>query len=257
MKPKTIITDFSNVYYDFAQLIGNEVIDCSSIDGTNCFLDSDAQVRLQEILMPLRSDGGVSSAPSLHWLDSGDYHYMSKLWMEGIEVPFTLVLMDHHPDMQLPQFGDMLSCGSWVRATRMSNPNLQRVVMFGVADELKEEASESYVTFVSESRLKGMSPFDIEKLISTIDFDDSIYISIDKDVMSEKFAKTNWDQGSMTLLQVEAVAEAVSEDRRILGVDFCGERAESKGGVEADFMLNLRTNLELQSFFEKRLDSGR
>jgi hypothetical protein len=251
----TIITDFSNVYSDFARFVGNEVIDCSMIEGTNCILDQEAEKRLLDIIRPLRTDGGETSFPQLHWLDSGDYHYLSKLWMDGIGKPFTLVLLDHHPDMQEPQFGNMLSCGSWVRAAKLSNPNMEKVVMFGVADELLTEADETYATCVCESKIKGLSPYNLEELISTIDIGRNIYLSVDKDVMSNKYAATNWDQGTMSLLQLEAIVNKILERRRLLGVDICGELSESKGGSAEESLLNVRTNLELQSFFEKRLNA--
>lgn len=249
----TIITDFSNVYSDFARFAGQEVIDCSMIEGTNCILDQEAEERLLEIIGPLRPDGGETSFPELHWLDSGDYHYLSKLWMDGIGEPFTLVLLDHHPDMQESQFGNMLSCGSWVRAAKLSNPHLEKVVMFGVADELAAEAKEPYVTCICESKIKGMSPYNLEDFISTMNIGCNIYISIDKDVMSKKYAATNWDQGTMSLLQLEAMVNKILDGRRLLGVDICGEISESKGGSVDESLLNFRTNLELQTFFEKRM----
>jgi arginase family enzyme len=151
------------------------------------------------------------------------------------------------------QFGNMLSCGSWVRAAKLSNPNLEKVVMFGVADELATEADEPYVTCIRESEINGLSPYDLEDYISTIDVGRNIYLSIDKDVMSKKFAATNWDQGTMSLLQLEAIVNKILDGRRLLGVDICGELSESKGGSAEESLLNVRTNLELQTFFEKRL----
>ena len=45
----------------------------------------------------------------IHFLDSGNYHYVSKIWMEKIEEEFELLVLDHHTDMQPPMFGDILS----------------------------------------------------------------------------------------------------------------------------------------------------
>ncbi len=39
----------------------------------------------------------------IHFIDSGNHHYMSKLWTDKITSPFSLVVFDHHPDMQ-PSF---------------------------------------------------------------------------------------------------------------------------------------------------------
>ena len=56
---------------------------------------------------------GVSG---IHFIDSGDYHYISKIMTDFIKEPFTLVLIDHHTDMQDASLGgDILSCGNWAK----------------------------------------------------------------------------------------------------------------------------------------------
>ena len=104
----------------------------------------------------------------VHWIDSGDYHYMTFLFCERIRTPFSLILFDHHPDDQEPAFGNVLSCGGWVAALRRENPFLRDVISVGVDG-----------VFPSPSVCQG--PF---------------YVSLDKDVFSPAYARTDWSQGS-------------------------------------------------------------
>ena len=53
-------------------------------------------------------------AEGVHFIDSGNYHYLTKFWTDKLETPFSLIVFDHHPDMQPPLFDNILSCGSWV-----------------------------------------------------------------------------------------------------------------------------------------------
>ena len=104
------VFNFTHVYeaYSFMQSKAFKWVDCTELEGTDCYCDTEAEKQLKEMMNDLPLHG-------IHWLDSGDYHYLSKLWTDKIEEPFTLVVLDHHPDMQRPMFGELLSCGSWVR----------------------------------------------------------------------------------------------------------------------------------------------
>lgn len=57
-----------------------------------------------------------------------------------------------------------------------------------------------------------------------------LYISIDKDVLSESEGKTNWDQGNVVLDQILQFIETYLQQtpgRQLIGVDVCGEDPES------------------------------
>lgn len=95
-------------------------LDFTSLEGTSCYLDPEAAKTIFEAIkdQPLRA---------LHWIDSGDYHYLTALWLDMLERPAELLLLDHHPDDQAPAFGDgLLSCGGWVDYVRRHNPLLQQ-----------------------------------------------------------------------------------------------------------------------------------
>ena len=57
-----------------------------------------------------------------------------------------------------------------------------------------------------------------------------LYISIDKDILSESEGKTNWDQGNVASNQVLHFIDAYMQQipgRQIIGMDICGEDPEA------------------------------
>lgn len=213
---KPSVYNFTHVYevYDFMQQEDFIWVDCTQVEGTDCYCDTEAEKQLKELMadQPLEA---------VHWIDSGDYHYLSKLWTDRITEPFTLVVLDHHPDMQRPMFGELLSCGSWVRVALEQNPMLRQVCLMGVDDKLMEETTGfgDKVRVVSESNLLHQPT---DKIIKAIQIDYPVYLSIDKDVMTLNECTTNWDQGSMSWKLLEALLRHLMQ-HKVLGVDICGE----------------------------------
>ena len=57
-----------------------------------------------------------------------------------------------------------------------------------------------------------------------------LYISIDKDILSESEGKTNWDQGNVVLDQVLQFIDVYMQQtpgRQFIGMDICGEDPEA------------------------------
>ena len=75
-------------------------------------------------------------AEGVHFIDSGNYHYLTKFWTDKLETPFSLIVFDHHPDMQPPLFDNILSCGSWVKDILDHNNNCKKVIIVGASDKL-------------------------------------------------------------------------------------------------------------------------
>ena len=206
------VFNFTHVYeaYAFMQDEAFSWVDCTQVEGTDCYCDTEAERQLKELM-------AHSPLKDVHWIDSGDYHYLSKLWTDRVEVPFTLVVLDHHPDMQRPMFGELLSCGSWVRVALEQNPLLKQVWLIGVDDKLIEETTGfgDKVKVVRESDLLYRS---LDEIIEAMQLDHPVYISIDKDVMSPNECTTNWDQGSMTWRQLETLLKQLMK-HQVLGID--------------------------------------
>ena len=218
-------------------------IDCRDIEGTNCYCDDAAKESLRERVRPYSYEG-------IHFLDSGNYHYLSLLWLEKIKEPFSLILFDHHPDLQAPSWGGITSCGGWVREALLTNENLQRVYLVGVDAHLiedvraEDEASDkagmqTFDTIGNATTGNIMSAKELwEKIqIGMPDFLQErhpIYVSFDKDVLREEDAVCDWDQGDMTLDEaVDNLHEIREKAEKILGMDICGEDARWKQTQEA------------------------
>lgn len=183
--------------------------DFSYLEGTNCYCCDEAASEIRHLLEDAPLD-------AVHLIGTGDYHYLSLFWLEKIEEDFVLVLIDNHPDDQASAFdGQMLSCGSWVTRAR----------------ELPHCRADIWVNGDSQFRSEG------ESCISGL----PVYLSIDLDALSEQYARTDWNQGKMSLDELCGILRRYIGSRRILGADICGGITESKGGSAEDMALNEAT----------------
>lgn len=239
--PVVTVQDFTGVYAEqpFIQGLRESAatdknihwFDCTQVDGTDCYCDDEAQAILHQQIESVGNDSF-----GIHFFDNGNYHYMSKLWTDQVQEPFDLVVFDHHPDMQPPRFEGILSCGGWIKEVLDHNKFVQNVIVIGVADHLVEEIREDLsqansaeilnrVTFIRESEIVTLS----SHISHFTSLSSSLYISIDKDALSTAEAATNWDQGSLTFEQLSATLTHLAQNRKILGIDICGERARDIG----------------------------
>ena len=285
------VQDFTGVYAEqpFMQGLRNAAktskdvrwLDCTKIVGTDCYCDDDAIKEINELIDNAEScnrtesksiiekSGNSANVPAIHFFDNGNYHYMSKLWTDRVHEPFTLIVFDHHPDMQPPRFGGILSCGGWVKEVLENNKFVQNVIIIGVADRLVEEIKQEFaaasdtsenktknsllqkITFIRESELGTNSvssllnsrldpaPSNL-RIVGQQTADNSIsaslrmthacHISIDKDALAPAYAATNWDQGSLTLDALKECISTLAANHKILGIDICGERAQNFEG---------------------------
>lgn len=228
-----IVMHMSGAYLPQNFFVKKEAVelDCRNIQGTNCYLDDEAKDELRQRIAPY-------GAEDVHFLDSGNYHYLSLLWLEKIEKPFSLVLFDHHPDMQPPSFGQITSCGGWVLEALETLPNLQRVYMVGVDEKL---------FFRLESHPK------VQLGLDGIGEDaNPVYVSFDKDVLSQEDAVCDWDQGEMTLKGALDILGQIKEKHSFIGMDVCGEDSKWQESVaeERTIAINETTNGILLEFWE-------
>ena len=137
-KAPVIVMNFSGAYKmeQFADNPDFIHIDCSDISGTDCILSAAARKTITD-----RISGYV--ARGIHFIDSGDYHYMTKLWTDKIDDPFTLLLVDHHTDMQPSLVPGVLTCGDWVDSVIRQNKNLKEVLLIGTPREALKTVPEN------------------------------------------------------------------------------------------------------------------
>ena len=235
-----IMLNFSGVCFESGLVDlchGTRIIDFSTLEGTNCYVDPESYESMRSALTGTTCCG-------IHWIDTGDYHYATKLFLEKIDRPFALLLLDHHPDMQQPAF-PVLSCGSWLRDSLFELPALLHASVVGIADDLVQEC-EGFPGRVSVySEESCASP---DEIAAGIPEGLPVYLSIDKDVFSRDLARTDWDQGCMDLDFCFALIEKVRKGHEILGIDICGALTTSKGASDADFAINNGTDRKLLHF---------
>lgn len=145
--------------------------------------------------------------------------------------------------MQQPVFGDILSCGGWILAALEQNEHLNHVFLAGPPEEAvkkaKQEISEELqrkVTWISEKEMgKGLDfQSGQTELSGQTQSPLPVYISIDKDILSPSFARTNWDQGEADPADVCRLIQTFLARRPLIGMDVCGENPEGADGPEAE-----------------------
>ena len=219
MKDGSLICDLSGAYASQGFLRWMEengsrvqVLDFKDLEGTSCYCTPEAAHAIWSML--------PEKLPRLRWIDSGDYHYMSHILAKRETEPFHLLLLDNHPDNQEPVFDGVLSCGSWVKAMREENRMLRDVLWIG-------PEGADYPAWLASRR------------------GERVYISLDKDLMAPRWARTDWTQGEYSLSQIEEILKLAFETMEVAAVDICGEIPESKGATPEDGRVNFETNTKL------------
>ena len=236
---EVIIMDLSGTYPGMDMPPGR-VIDCTGIGGSMRYCEPQAYEALRT-----KVRDSAASPRGIHFIDGGDYHYLSMLWTGMLAEPFSLIVFDHHPDMQPPLFDGVLSCGGWVAGVLDGNPMLDKVLLAGISPSLAGE------TLPWKDRVlaldEGSFTLDgFREALGLLDRFLPVYLSIDKDVLGRQWARTNWDQGSLSLPLLEKAIEALATRFRVIGADICGLDPES---ADPDVLeVNSRTDRELASF---------
>ena len=221
---ETVIMNFSGIYknQNFYKNYAEEEIfwtELSDLSGCNCYCDAEASDRIRKEIQAFTGNG-------IHFIDSGNYHYMTRLWLEKLQVPFRLLVFDNHTDMQPPAFGGLLSCGGWIAVSLEELPLLQEVILVGPDEEAYiqvEPDLQQKVLFLSREKLSTMTAEEKEGFFNNLSEDLPLYVSVDKDVLCKGDASTTWSQGDMHLSELMSFLELVLERQNILGMDVCGE----------------------------------
>ena len=236
MKPSLLIADFTGVYAEegFLQKLQDRgvpyrVVGLGDIEGTACYCDPDAETDISHRLIPEPTE-------RMRWIDSGDYHYVTKILAGREQVPFSLVLVDNHPDDQAPAFGGVLSCGSWVRDLREANPMLEEVWTLGPDHRIRNASGAVDRELETE----------VDDLLEALE-GKRVYLSIDKDVLGREWSRTDWSQGTYSPRQLKGWLDGLLR-LDLIAVDVCGELSPEKGAAPEDLRINCILNVELQEF---------
>ena len=177
----------------------------------------------------------------VRFLDSGNYHYLSFLFLKALQeresAPVTGFLFDNHTDMQDTAFGGLLSCGSWCAEALRELPFLERVVLIGPEERAYEAVDKALlprVDFFSRERLRsdreGSRLGKARSFIKERAAGKRLYLSTDKDILSPAACAADWDQGDMALPELLMLTEEVLRpvslgESRLLGMDICGDKS--------------------------------
>lgn len=179
---------------------------------------------------------------------SGDFHHLSLPLIERATSeapkPVRVLVFDNHPDNMRFPFG--VHCGSWVSRVAALRA-VTRVDVIGITsgDIGRFHAWENRLWPLYQGRVRYWSigvdiawsrrvglhrafkSFGSAETLMAALLDDlardtaPVYLSIDKDVLDPQEAQTNWDQGCLSVAQLQAAITAVRG--RLIGSDVNGE----------------------------------
>jgi hypothetical protein len=179
-------------------------------------------------------------------MGSGDFHHLSHLLIGrlGGRQAFDVVVCDNHPDNMRFPFG--IHCGSWVRHVA-ALPQVRAVHVVGITsgDAGWRHAWENYLWPLYAGKVRywtlgvdtrwarvvglgdRISSFasrqdliaQLTAMLRTANF--PTYLSIDKDVLDPSVVRTNWDQGCLSLEDIEQIIATLAG--RLVGSDITGE----------------------------------
>jgi hypothetical protein len=171
---------------------------------------------------------------------SGDFHYLTALWLRRVEQPVTVVSFDNHPDWDIrpPKWG----CGGWVnRAFELAQ--VERVSVWGCgkfecwwphqifgnrraersgklqvhpwADDRSLQDRQRRGAILRDNWREHFEAF--AKGLRT-----EIYVTIDLDCLRAEEAVTNWESGRFTIVDLGWALAKLRESARVVGGDICG-----------------------------------
>lgn len=226
MKSAATILNFNHVYELQTGFRGTnfEWFDFTDIRNTNGYCDLAVLAAIHQRLRQ-RKQSAVA------FFGTGNYHYITYLFLSEIKVPFTLVLFDYHTDLNESAYTSVISCGAWVATSLKRLPLLQRVVLIGVNPAYAQTIPQLYRSKVRVFPATEVTwtESEVKKTILSAIPTRSVYISIDKDVLRPSDALTDWDQGDMKLEELLHLVWYIALHKYVCGFDIGGEYPVSFG----------------------------
>ncbi len=251
MKP--FCFSFSGIYNEegYAWEQAGTVWDLTNLQGTDGYLDPETE-RILEVEFVRKKEAG--ELPRLRFLDSGNYHYLSKLLLGLEKEDLFLVVFDHHTDMQPPALLPVLSCGSWIRDAAEAYANIKGICVIGPPEaSVQEVEAMENVWFVTQEELDGGSgAAKIKEIFASHAGELPVYLSVDQDILSKEELDTNWDQGNVRVEELLSLAEDCLSGKKLLAVDFCGE--PSPNALETSCAASSRVNQRLHEYFAAKIE---
>lgn len=182
-----------------------------------------------------------SRLPAFVLYGSGDFHYLSALWLRRVTTPVVLVSFDNHPDWDVrpPRWG----CGGWInRAVEL--PMVRHIEVWGCgnfecwwphnlfgnhraerkgklkvhpwADDRPAKDRERLGAILRENWRDQFDTF--ASNLNGVD----VYVTVDLDCFRIEDAITNWENGFFDAGDVEWAIKKLRQNGRIVAGDVCG-----------------------------------
>lgn len=249
---RNLIFDFSGVYEQESVRDSFLTLDCTHMDGSQLYCSKQAEEKIKKMIHEYGIHG-------IHFLDSGDYHYITKFMTDEIRFPFSLVMFDHHTDMQESLVEGMTSCGSWAAEVIKQNPYLQQLILIG-----QDMVTLKGCQWVNHPKVIPISYEELKRKKAAQKFhefrtNNPLYLSIDKDVLCRQDAVTNWNQGEMSFSMLEDLLHFFIHQCDIIGIDICGEYRQGSDLTEYLHAqkINYHLNNDLYEFLKYHLQKKR
>ena len=172
---------------------------------------------------------------------SGDFHYLTALRLRRVAGPVVLISFDNHPDWDVrpPKWG----CGGWVNRA-LELPQIKHVAVWGCgnfecwwphqifgnrsaeragilevhpwADDRPAKDQQRRGAILRENWRERFEQF--SKSLAN----ENIYITIDLDCLRIEEAVTNWENGRLSVADLQWALRRLRESCRIVGGDICG-----------------------------------
>ena len=176
---------------------------------------------------------------------SGDFHYLSGVFLRRISEPIVLVSFDNHPDWDIrpPKWG----CGGWInRALELAH--VQHIAIWGCgnfecwwphnifANRAAEREGKLEVHPWADERpaqdrhrrgaiLRQNWREHFELFAAKLD-GANLYVTIDLDCLRNEDVVTNWENGRFSVADLEWALGKLRESAQIIAGDTCGGYSE-------------------------------
>jgi hypothetical protein len=176
---------------------------------------------------------------------SGDFHYLTALWLRRVAAPLVAISFDNHPDWAItpPRW----AAGGWVNRA-LELPHVHHVSVWGCANFECWWPHSILGNFLAErtGKLKvhpwadDRPPKDQQRRGAILrenwrqHFEEfatdlrgrDVYVTIDLDCLRAEEAVTNWENGRFTIVDLVWALEKLRQSARIVGGDICGAYSE-------------------------------
>lgn len=177
---------------------------------------------------------------------SGDFHYLTALWLRRVREPVTVVSFDNHPDWDVrpPRW----ACGGWVNRA-LELPAVQRVAVWGcgnfelawpsrlfgntlaiAAGRLAVHAWAERQSPATQRRFPCMTRASwrerFSRFAQSLD-GGNVYVTLDLDCLAAETFVTNWEQGLFTAEDLVWALGELRQSTCIVAGDICGAYSSS------------------------------